>query len=155
MKIFIPSNIKEQLIAALKNAGNREIGGILMGKYIGFDEFNVEEITIEPKFGTFASFVRALPHALVSLNKFFKKTKYNYTHFNYMGEWHSHPSFIPTPSFKDISTMMDSINDKKVGANFLILIILKLSLLGSLEGSAMVFYPDLPFTSCDLIILDE
>lgn len=126
-----------------------------MGVHVGIDEFQVEEITIEPKLGTFASFVRALSHALTSLDKFFQKTKFDYTHFNYMGEWHSHPSFIPSPSSIDISTMIESVNDKTVGANFLVLIIFKLHSSRSLEGSATVFYPHLPYSRCELIILDK
>jgi [CysO sulfur-carrier protein]-S-L-cysteine hydrolase len=151
VKIIIPLIIKEQLVTALKNASDHETGGILMGEHIGIDEFRVKEITIQPDLGTFASFVRALSHALASLNKFFQKTKYNYAHFNYMGEWHSHPSFIPAPSSKDISTMIDSVNDKNVGANFLVLIILKLNTTGSIEGTATAFYPNLPSARCELI----
>jgi [CysO sulfur-carrier protein]-S-L-cysteine hydrolase len=154
MKILIPLDIEEQLVAALKNAGTHEIGGIIMGKHIGVDEFQVTEITIQTDLGTFATFVRALSQALSSLNKFFQKTNHDFTHFNYMGEWHSHPSFLPKPSNKDFSTMIESINDNKIGANFLVLIVLKLGRLGSLEGSATVFYPHLPSSSCELVFSD-
>jgi [CysO sulfur-carrier protein]-S-L-cysteine hydrolase len=151
MKIVIPRNIKEQLRIALVNAGSNETGGILMGEHIGVDEFHIKEITVEPSLGTIAYFVRSLAHAVSSLHKFFQKTKYDYLHFNYLGEWHSHPSFLPKPSNKDLSTMIESINDKKIGANFLVLIVLKLGTLGSLEGSATVFYPHLPSSNCELV----
>jgi [CysO sulfur-carrier protein]-S-L-cysteine hydrolase len=153
VKIIIPFQIKEQLVTALKNAGNHETGGILMGEHVDIDEFRVKEITVEPNLGTFASFVRALSHALSSLEKFFQETKYDYTHYNYMGEWHSHPSFVPAPSTRDISTMIDSINDKNIGANFLVLIIIKLNTSELIEGSATVFYPNLPFVSCELVFV--
>lgn len=151
MKILIPFQIKEQLINALKNSGDHEIGGIVMGEHVDVDEFQIAEITIQPNLGTIASFVRALSHAVLSLNKFFRKTKYDYTRFNYMGEWHSHPSFVPTPSNKDITSMIDIICDKNVGANFAVLIIFKLNSQRSIEGSATVFYPNSQYSRCDLV----
>jgi proteasome lid subunit RPN8/RPN11 len=154
LKIIIPLQIKDQLVAVLTNAGDRETGGIVMGEHVGIDEFLVKEITVEPKLGTFASFLRSLSHALSSLNRFFQRTQYNYIRYNYMGEWHSHPCFPTTPSSKDISTMVDAINDKKIGANFLVLLIFKLNISASIESTATVFSPDRPYATCDLVFLD-
>jgi hypothetical protein len=44
-----------------------------------------------------------------TLDEFFERTGRDYQRFNYLGEWHSHPSFSVQPSVEDIETMTDDV----------------------------------------------
>jgi len=151
MKVIIPSEIQKRLISALIRADEKEIGGILMGESLGNEEFRVMDITIQTEGGTFITFVRSLSHAISTLRKFFIETNKDYTRYNYLGEWHSHPSFLPNPSQKDIKSMLEIINDANIGANFVTLIIVKLNNQLSLEGTATFFFPNSDFVSSDIV----
>lgn len=128
------------MIDALSQAGSRETGGILMGEHVGEDTFRVAEITIQRRPGTFATFVRALAGVAHALTRFFRRTNYEYTRFNYLGEWHSHPSFALEPSASDRQSMLEIVEDPDVGANFAVLMIVRLQN-DELEGAAFVFQP--------------
>lgn len=141
MKIILPEAIEKKLISSLRKAGNLEIGGILMGEHISESTFLVKEITIQKHHGTSVSFVRSIANILVPLKHFFKKTDYNYTKYNYLGEWHSHPQFLIEPSSTDSQTMRDIVEDSEVGANFVILMIVRLDERKELEGTVTVYLP--------------
>lgn len=139
--IKIPDDVSRRLAEALRKAGSREIGGILMGEHVSENTFVVRDISIQRQGDTFASFVRAARQVLGALRRFFAKTGYDYTRCNYLGEWHSHPSFSPMPSTTDCETMWSIVEDPGVGANFAVLMIVRLHWNGEMEGSATVFLP--------------
>lgn len=139
MKILLSQAIEERLISALKEADGREIGGILMGKHVRNGVYRIHDLTVQPQSGTISSFVRLVRHALTSLGRFFLETRYNFRRFNYLGEWHSHPSFTLHPSDTDSETMWAIVNDPQVGANFAILMIVRLSNRDCLEGSVTAY----------------
>ena len=93
MNVLLPDSIGQTLVVALQKAGNREIGGILMGEHVSDATYRVKDITIQRHGGKFASFTRVVRGSLMSLRRFFRKTEYDFTRFNYLGEWHSHPLF--------------------------------------------------------------
>ncbi|CAN7595838.1 Mov34/MPN/PAD-1 family protein [Polaromonas sp. LjRoot131] len=140
LKLILPLNIQKELRQALQAAGRVETGGILLGEHVGVDEFKVVEITVHRK-GTFATFVRHIEEALGRITKFFERKQQNYKKFNYLGEWHSHPSFEPIPSRKDDASMLEIVQDQRVGAHFVTLLIVKIS--GeSMVGTAHTYLPD-------------
>ena len=94
-------------------------------------------------------FVRRLGEALAALKRFFRQTHEEYTRFNYLGEWHSHPSFPVTPSTIDVRSMRSLASDPKVGANFVTLVIVRLRA-GAIVGSASVYWPDGAFEEATL-----
>ena len=141
MQILLPEKIAQRLSLALKEAGRREIGGVLMGERVSDGVYRVQNLTVQRRGGTFASFVRSVQGILTPLKRFFRQTGYNYTRFNYLGEWHSHPSFALEPSPLDHETMWDIIEDPQVGANFAVLIIVRLDDIGRLEAKATVYLP--------------
>ena len=151
MIVYLPNQIERQLILALEKAGTKEIGGVLMGEYIGEEEFRIVDLTIQKRRGTVASFVRLVTDAVVSLQRFFKRTEYNYRKFNYLGEWHSHPLFPPTPSSKDIQSMLEIVTDTDIGATFVILLIVRHKEAQEIEASATAFLPDSSYFECELI----
>ena len=144
MQLILPREIRQQLETALKEAGRREIGGILMAEHVGENTFRVQSLTIQRRGGSIATFLRIVEAFLVPLRKFFRQTDYNYTRFNYIGEWHSHPSFVPEPSNTDHQTMLSIINDPQVDAYFVVLLIVKLDEDEIFAGTVTVYQPNMP-----------
>jgi integrative and conjugative element protein (TIGR02256 family) len=141
LTLILPSDIVTRLEQALVKAGSREVGGILMAEHTDENEFLVRDITIHRR-GTLASFVRRIEEAMAALNRFFARTKREYKRFNYIGEWHSHPLFEPVPSARDHQSMLDIISDAVVGANFVVLVVLRISPKGTLVGTAHSYLPN-------------
>lgn len=141
LTLILPPEQHELLLAALRKAGRREVGGILMGEHVGPNLFIVREMTAHRR-GAFASFVRRIEDAIGRLRAFFQQTGHDYTRFNYLGEWHSHPSFAPYPSRTDDLSMLQIVQDEAVGANFAVLLIAKLGLEGVLIATAHTYLPD-------------
>jgi len=141
MQILLPDDAAKKLTKALKKAGNKETGGILMGEHVSEDVFRVKDLTIQFHGGTCGSFTRFLEGILSPLQNFFCKTEYDFTRFNYLGEWHSHPAFAPEPSATDYDTIWEIVEDSSVGANFAVLMIVRLDDADQLEGTLTVFLP--------------
>src|SRR5215213_1104975 len=155
MQIQLPPNAVQCLTTALEQADTREIGGILMGEHISENVFRVKDMTIQQHGGSFAAFVRMVQDVLMPLTEFFRATNNNYTRFNYLGEWHSHPSFVPEPSGRDRETMRGIITDPEVGANFVVLMIVKLSQTGEFDGTVTVFHSNGAEYRGELVIENE
>ena len=141
LTVILPRDQTSIILSALTKAKHREIGGILMGEHVGPNEFTVREITVHRR-GSFASFLRRIEDALGQLHAFFRKTDHNYLRFNYIGEWHSHPLFEPIPSRTDDASLLEIIQDDSVGANFAVLLIVKLGTSGQLVATAHTYLPD-------------
>lgn len=141
MKLLIPRQMRERLIAELKRARVNEIGGILMGEHVGENEFRLKEITIQRRGGSFSRFRRLVPDFINLLRQFFASTNKAYTRFNYLGEWHSHPSFAPVPSTQDSRSMQEIAEDDNAGY-FAVLLIVKLLRKDEIEGTVTVYQPE-------------
>lgn len=141
LTLILPSEHHELLLMALRKAGRREVGGVLMGEHIGPNLFVVREMTVHRR-GAFASFVRRIEDAIGKIHAFFRETGHDYARFNYIGEWHSHPSFAPYPSRTDDLSMLQIVQDVAVGANFAVLLIAKLGSGGELISTAHTYLPD-------------
>ncbi len=140
--VQIPSNITARLIHGLNTAKSSEIGGILMGEQLSPGNFKIVDITLQKHGGYFAKFVREAQDALKALRSFFSNRNFEYERFNYLGEWHSHPSFSTTPSDRDNLSMIEIICDKNTNANFAVLLIVKLISKTDVDGSLTVYLPD-------------
>lgn len=77
---------------------------------------------------------------LARLESLFKRTKHDYRRFNYLGEWHSHPSFALYPSGTDNETMFDIVNDPNTGARFAVSLIVKI-VDDRLDVRAFAYFP--------------
>lgn len=151
MTLLLPTQIRSQLETALQDAGEREIGGILLGEHVAKNTFRVFELTIQSKSGNAFSFVRQLRAALNSLSEFFNRTRHEYRRFNYLGEWHSHPRFEIRPSTADSATMREIVEDSNVGANFAILLIVRLDN-QQLRANAFLYMPGQPVTKTQIFL---
>ena len=140
--IQLPKNLAEQLYHELNSAGSREIGGILMGEQIEPGQFRVMEMTFQRHGGMIAKFIRNAHIALLSLRRFFTRTGHRYHRFNYLGEWHSHPSFEARPSMKDHESMIELACNPHTGANFVVLMIVRLGGEKQIDASVTTYLPD-------------
>ena len=98
LRVDLPHEWRMRLLDELIAVGRREIGGILMGEQLAPNHFRVADMTFQRRGGRAARFIRQARRALLALRMFFERTGYRYRRFNYLGEWHSHPMFSPTPS---------------------------------------------------------
>jgi [CysO sulfur-carrier protein]-S-L-cysteine hydrolase len=144
MHLLLPGRIRSQWSNALRAAGLREIGGVLLGELIKPGTFKIMEITIQRSGGTFCHFVRDPKLHEKAIEQFFERTGRDYERFNYLGEWHSHPSFSTRPSQSDVRSMYRIVSEPSVGANFAALVIVRLASRSELEMSASVFRRDQP-----------
>ncbi|MFT6091860.1 MAG: integrative and conjugative element protein (TIGR02256 family) [Sulfitobacter sp.] len=122
----------------LLKAGSREIGGMLMGEEVGDQQFRILDFSADTNSGTKASFVRNADHHDEALSAFFETTGAEYGRFNYLGEWHSHPSFNVAPSMQDIRAMQNLV-DGSGGVDFAVLFICRLRWFWRFESSAHLF----------------
>lgn len=123
----------------LKLAGKREIGGVLAGENLGNGQFRVVSMSVQRAGGSYASFVRDSSLHLRFMRRFFARTGNQPERFNYIGEWHSHPSFLPLPSSTDSNQMQRLIESRDQVAHFLVLLIVKLNRGDGIEASAHAF----------------
>lgn len=128
MKLRLPSEHVRALQGALERAGTSEIGGQLFGEQLAPSDFRVTDLTFQLRPGTFARFVVDLVQAARDALRFFERTEHRYTRFNYIGEWHSHPSFAVHPSSADMASMRTMVRDKEFRGNFAVLMIVRLDL---------------------------
>jgi hypothetical protein len=113
---------------------------MLFGEHEGDERFTVVEATAHG-IGRFAGFVRIVADGFIRLDRFFRKTGRDYRRFNYLGEWHSHPSFALRPSATDDATMIGIVENPATRAHFVALVIVKLDG-NKLQGAAFAYFPD-------------
>lgn len=140
MKIRLAPDQTAKLVAALRRAGMNEIGGQLYGEQLAPSDFLVTDLTLPSRPGTIAQFVVDLLEAAGDAVRFFVRTKHEYTRFNYIGEWHSHPSFAVCASETDVATMRALVGDTEFQGSFAILMIVRLDQ-STLTTAAWVFDP--------------
>lgn len=150
IEVILPKHIEVQMKQELEAAGKREIGGVLMGEHVSENIFRIVDITVQRHGGTVITFIRDIKKSLQKLGDFFKKTNHQYKKYNYLGEWHSHPSFKLFPSTKDQQSMWTIVNDNSVGANFAVLLLVNLSS-GNVEGEISLFLLENPMMQGKLV----
>ena len=122
MKLQIHPNTLARLTRELAQAGRREIGGVLVGEHLDRNTFRIADLSVQRHGGEEACFVRRPAHHKGFLDDFFARTGDAYDRFNYLGEWHSHPSFSTEPSGTDLLQMHEIVNDGPSGPPFAILL---------------------------------
>ena len=83
-------------------------------------------MTVQAKSGTQCRFTRDPAQHASQLDTFFREHGDDCERFNYLGEWHSHPSFDVRPSGPDLLSMSDLVDDSTVGVNSAVLVIVRL-----------------------------
>lgn len=135
IRVGIPADTRDRMKQALRRAGLREIGGILMGQEVAVGHFAIVDFSLDEISGARAHFVRDAGHHRRALEEFFDRTGHNYQRFNYLGEWHSHPGFSARPSAPDLFSMQDLVDGER-GIEFAVLLIVKLGVFRRFVSSA-------------------
>lgn len=135
---------------ACLRAGTLETGGMLLAERTSEDVFRVIEATTASA-GRFASFVRVLADGLTRLEDFLGRKKHDYTRFNYLGEWHSHPSFAIQPSRTDDATMREIVGAPETTALFVVLLIVRLDA-GNLRAGVWAYFPTGERVPCSVFV---
>lgn len=141
MKVEIVRDVKQRLRRHLRAAGRREIGGVLMAEQIAVNHFQIIDFSVDDQTGSYAHFVRSPEHHQRALREFFSRTGADYARFNYLGEWHSHPSFPACPSTEDCASMMSLVRGER-NISFAALMIVRLRIWLHLEYSITFFVRD-------------
>ena len=100
-----------------------EAGGILMGYYIDDYSFYVSDSSTpsendkSSRFNFFRSFINAQKF----IECYFKSSKGKKI---YLGEWHTHPEKLPTPSSTDLKSFKDQLKKNVLNSKFVFMIIL-------------------------------
>lgn len=136
--IILSSRCAHKLKKELRLAGVNEIGGVMAGEHLADGRFLVKALSVQRN-GTAASFARDPVQHRKFMRRFHLLTGHNTERFNYLGEWHSHPSFLALPSPPDLRTMQGEIEDREQTASFLVLLVIKLDRNGGLIGSTHAF----------------
>ena len=140
MRVSLPHEQTDRLIRSLGRARRKEIGGQLFGELIAPSNFRVTEITVQARPGSFARFIVDVVQAARDAARFYDRTRHRYTQFNYIGEWHSHPSFELWPSATDLASMQTLVVDPEFRGTFAVLMIVRIH--GeAVQGRAWVFDP--------------
>lgn len=138
MKVELAKNVRSRMLSSLKKAGSREIGGLLMAEQVKRGEFRIVDFSLDDFTGSTDQFVRSPEHHRVALNDFFSRTGNDYSRYNYLGEWHSHPNHAPFPSVTDVHSMQELLDEER-SIPFAILLIVKRGWWRKFHCSAMLF----------------
>lgn len=144
MNIIISPDLCSNLSEELKLAGDREIGGVLVGEHLGAGRFRVADVSVQRHGGSRSFFERDPAFHRAFISNFYERTSHDYTRFNYLGEWHSHPSYPVVPSAQDLHSMQNLVEQPEVNVDFALLLIFRQRFWRGLEASATVFRPALP-----------
>lgn len=138
MRIEIDPAVRRRLRTELRWSGRREIGGVLMGEQLAAGHFRVVDLSMDTITGSAAHFVRSEAEHVAALHDFFERTGGDYARYNYLGEWHSHPSFPVRPSETDVGSMTDLVEGER-NITFAALLIVRLDVWFHLRHSISLF----------------
>lgn len=138
MQIEMGNDVRFRLQKALRQAGRQEIGGMIFAEELGPGNFRVVDFSLDAHSGSRSTFSRDPLVHRQALNDFFQRTGHDFTRFNYLGEWHSHPSFSAHPSHDDVATMTELVETSE-NISFAVLMIVRLRFQFWMECSFTVF----------------
>lgn len=141
MIVTLPPDLIVKFEKALSRAGTREIGGVLVGEHVADEQFRVVDLSVQRTGGTESCFVRKPEKHRRFMQRFFRRTGTDYTRFNYLGEWHSHPLYLPVPSTIDLAQMQLIVQDGPNAPLFAVLLIIRLDGRERIELGATAFAP--------------
>jgi hypothetical protein len=139
MQISLTDDFIKRMRVELRRARSREIGGLLFAEQLSPGAFRLAGFTVDSMSGSDAQFNREPNVHFKLLKSFVDNAGGDYSRFNYLGEWHSHPSFSVNPSITDIDTMIDLVNGRGSSIPFALLLIVRLRFWFLLDASATIF----------------
>lgn len=143
MRVEFPKAVRAQMRKALSRAGRREIGGVLMAEQIEAGRFRIVDFSLDAEIGGAAHFVRSVEHHHAALSEFYERTESDFSRFNYLGEWHSHPNHLPIPSTTDVMSMASLVEGER-DIPFALLLIVRATWWRRMAMSATLFQQGRP-----------
>ena len=154
MQVEFPKSVAARLKKTLRQSGNREVGGVLMAEQIAPSTFRLLDFSLDADSGSPTNFIRNPEHHKKALTDFFAKTNGDFSRFNYIGEWHSHPRFPAIPSTVDRQSMFELVDTEK-DISFAMLLIVRLRYWAFLECSATLFAKNNTMSSISLSMVNN
>lgn len=151
LRLQITSEQVRRFQRHLRTAGAHEIGGVLVGEQLTENTFRLADFSVQHTGGSTTCFVRDPEQHAAFCNAFFARTGHQYTRFNYLGEWHSHPSFPALPSATDVAAMQAMVEDASQGLYFAVLLIVNLNRRRQLRMSGTAFRAHTPPMKVELL----
>lgn len=112
---------------------------MLFAEQVAVSHFRIVDFSVDLYSGSHTDFHRD-PHVHEqALNAFFDRTNRDFSRFNYLGEWHSHPSSSIHPSLEDVTTMTELVSDEQSPISFAVLLIVRLQFRFWLDHSWTLF----------------
>lgn len=139
MRIEVAPDIDGRIRRELRKAGRGEIGGMLFAEQMAPGRFKIVDFSVDHYSGSHTNFRRDPQVHGKTMQKFFERTGGDLSRFNYVGEWHSHPSFPVDPSSEDMETMTDLVQNSTAGISFALLLIVRLRFFVWLDYSMTSF----------------
>lgn len=136
--IILEIDVRRKFGSQLRQSGSREIGGVLFGEQLAPGRFRVVDFSVDNITGSAAHFCRTSEQHSVELERFFERTGHDFTKYNYLGEWHSHPRFPVAPSAQDCRSMNDLVHGE-ANISFAALLIVRLDWFLFLNAGAIMF----------------
>lgn len=121
----------------LKKGGIREIGGWLVAEQLAPGEFELVGFTVDLEVGTRDRFHSFPSLHSEQLDQLLAENGNRAGRVDYLGEWHSHPTFPPVPSEIDMVAMIDMVENS--GPSFAALVIVRLLGTARIEATITTF----------------
>lgn len=137
LSLMIPRSQLEKMQTFLKAGGIREIGGWLVAEQIAPGDFELVGFTVDLEVGTRNRFASLPGLHSEQLDQLLKENSHRSGQVDYLGEWHSHPTFPPTPSTIDLAAMTNMVENS--GPSFAALVIVRLRDTASIEATITMF----------------
>ena len=126
----------------LQSGGIREIGGWLAAEQLAPGEFELVGFTVDLDVGTHNRFASLPTTHGEQLDAILDANTDRTGRVDYLGEWHSHPTFPPVPSDIDVVAMTKMVEES--GPSFATLLIVRLLAAAVLEATITTFQRGLP-----------
>lgn len=137
LSLTVPRSQLAKLQFYLTQGGKREIGGWLVAEQIAPGEFELVGLTVDLEVGTRDRFDSLPEPHSEQMDRILLENSGRAGRVDYLGEWHSHPTFPPIPSKMDLASMTDMVENS--GPSFGALVIVRLIGNASIEATITTF----------------
>ena len=150
LSLTIPPAQLNAMRGCLTTGGLREIGGWLAAEQLAPGKFELVGFTVDLDVGTHNRFSSLPTTHGAQLDDILAANADRKGRVDYLGEWHSHPTFPPVPSDIDVAAMTKMV--EKSGPSFATLLIVRLLAAAVLQATITTFQRGLPPEQGQLII---
>jgi integrative and conjugative element protein (TIGR02256 family) len=155
MTVKIEEAVVNKMLEFIQDTTDKpESGGILIGFYIDDNSLTITNITTPSAQDVFSryNFIRTKKNAQEAIDRLFKESNNKKI---YLGEWHTHPENIPTPSRLDKKSILNQIKLNQLNSPIIFMIIIgKFGLyISSVKKNKMMFNKNILFSELSYLLL--